>query len=564
MYISKVKLTNYRCFDGEFVLELNPGMNIIVGDNEAGKSTILEAIHLALTGQINGKGIWNELSEYLFNVDVVNRFVSAVKTGKADATLPEIRIEIYLKSAEEIEESDHENHILAELRGDDNTDRDNDASGFYMLIAFNDLYRAEYRSFIESREEISSLPVEYYDVGWMTFARDPITPRGIPYKSALIDSASYGYYGGGDLYLSHIVRDILDPEEINAITQAHRKMRDEFRKDDAIKQINEKINTGRSLSEKTISLSVELVTKNAWQNSVITELDNIPFGYIGQGARSIVKTELALYKRTAQNAGIILLEEPENHLSHSRLNMLLKKLSENYGEKQFLTTTHSSFVANKLGLNNLILLENRKVVRFAKISSETQKYFKHIAGYDTLRLILCKKAVLCEGDSDELVLQRCYMNEHSGRLPIEDGIEVISVGTSFLRFLEIADSLHKEVSVVTDNDGDVPGLERKYAKYIDEQRSPKKQYVHICIDWQVDDGETFGEETRQKFNYNTLEPRLLKCNSLEKLNEIFGTTYDSNTKLLDYMHDHKTECALAIFETKVPIEFPDYIKAAFR
>ena len=37
-------------------------MNIVVGDNEAGKSTILEAVNLALTGYLNGRNIRNELS----------------------------------------------------------------------------------------------------------------------------------------------------------------------------------------------------------------------------------------------------------------------------------------------------------------------------------------------------------------------------------------------------------------------------------------------------------------------------------------------------------------------
>ncbi|HWY37588.1 MAG TPA: AAA family ATPase [Bacteroidia bacterium] len=50
MYISSVNIENFKCFNGTFKLKMNEGVNILVGDNEAGKSTILEAIHLALTG----------------------------------------------------------------------------------------------------------------------------------------------------------------------------------------------------------------------------------------------------------------------------------------------------------------------------------------------------------------------------------------------------------------------------------------------------------------------------------------------------------------------------------
>ena len=70
MYITKVKIENFKRYKGMFELKLNDGLNIIVGDNESGKSTILEAINLALTGMINGRSIWNEVSQYLFNKDV--------------------------------------------------------------------------------------------------------------------------------------------------------------------------------------------------------------------------------------------------------------------------------------------------------------------------------------------------------------------------------------------------------------------------------------------------------------------------------------------------------------
>lgn len=289
--------------------------------------------------------------------------------------------------------------------------------------------------------EESDLPIEYYDITWTTFARDVITTRSIPYKSSLIDSSEYRYQSGNDLYLSRIIKGSLEPEDITSIAQAHRKMRDTFINDPSIEAINNKINQDASLTDKKIALSVELVTKNAWENSLVTQLDEIPFHYMGKGEQCVVKTELALAKRTSQNASIILLEEPENHLSHTRLNQLIKCISEQYAEKQILISTHSSFVANKLGLGKVMLLDNLRITKFSELSEDTYNFFKKVAGYDTLRMILCKKAILCEGDSDELVIQKAYMQLNDGRLPIEDGIEVISVGVSFLRFLEIADCI---------------------------------------------------------------------------------------------------------------------------
>ncbi|MGM9541053.1 AAA family ATPase [Anaerovibrio sp.] len=67
---------------------------MIFGDNEAGKSTILEAINLALTGIISGKSIWNEISQYIFYKEAVDEYI--VSLGTASIALPYITIEIFL------------------------------------------------------------------------------------------------------------------------------------------------------------------------------------------------------------------------------------------------------------------------------------------------------------------------------------------------------------------------------------------------------------------------------------------------------------------------------------
>jgi predicted ATP-binding protein involved in virulence len=52
--ISHVYIKNFKLFQS-FEMSLNPDLNIIVGDNETGKSIILEATALALTKRLNGK-----------------------------------------------------------------------------------------------------------------------------------------------------------------------------------------------------------------------------------------------------------------------------------------------------------------------------------------------------------------------------------------------------------------------------------------------------------------------------------------------------------------------------
>lgn len=544
MAIKKVKIHNFKCFSDVFELELNKGLNILVGNNETGKSTILEAIHLALTGVYCGRNIRNELSQYLFNNTAIALYIQSVNAG-SPLPPPSILIEIYFDGS-----------INPAFEGNGNTDRANSVEGLKFEISYSNKYDDEYGKLI-SQKSMVSLPIEYYEASWTTFSRENITIRSIPVKSAMIDSSNYRYQNGSDVYISRIVKDLLSPEEVTSVAQAHRNMKDAFIGDPSIQAINNRISAESSIINGTVSLSVDLGTKNAWESSLVTQLNDIPFGYIGKGAQCVLKTELALTHRQAQNAQIILLEEPESHLSFSKLNQLISAIKKKYEGKQIIISTHSSVVVNKLGLDNLLLLDNHRVTKITNLPSVD--FFKKVSGYDTLRMLLCQKAILVEGDSDELIIQKAYMKHHNGRLPIEDQIDVISVGTSFLRFLEIADALHLSVAVVTDNDGDIDALERKYSNYLGVN---KKEYIKICYDKTIDSGDLrIGDAP---YNYNTLEPKIIKANGsdLALFNELFGTEYTEIDILRKYMKHHKTECALAIFETDKSVVFPEYILEA--
>lgn len=95
MRIEKVKIKNYKLFQ-DFTMLFNDDLNIIVGDNEAGKSTLLEAIGLALTSQIAGRNIQYELSPFLFNMGVVKEYIDGLQNNPA-TPLPQILIEVFLK-----------------------------------------------------------------------------------------------------------------------------------------------------------------------------------------------------------------------------------------------------------------------------------------------------------------------------------------------------------------------------------------------------------------------------------------------------------------------------------
>ena len=94
MVITKIHIENYKSLR-TFDLTFNNDLNIIVGDNEAGKSSLLEAINIGLTCQLNNKSLSFELSPYLFNSGVVLEYIEKLRQGKKIEP-PKILIELYL------------------------------------------------------------------------------------------------------------------------------------------------------------------------------------------------------------------------------------------------------------------------------------------------------------------------------------------------------------------------------------------------------------------------------------------------------------------------------------
>lgn len=277
----------------------------------------------------------------------------------------------------------------------------------------------------------------------------------------------------------------------------------------------------------------------------------------------MIQAGIALDKRRPEKTTLLLFEEPENHLSHTNLNQLISLVSKGADGRKIVMTTHSSYVANVLGLENIQIVGPSEggtiCAPLSGLDKQTLNFFKKLPGYDTLRLVLAKAAVLVEGPSDELVVQLAYRKTHEGRLPIDDGIDVISVGSGFLRFLELAAAIQARVLVLTDSDGKPEKLKTKYQAY---SSSSNIEVSFVDKIYQPNDPE--GVDPDKKLNWNTLEAEVLRANSLDEINSILGKSYPNEASLLKYMEGNKTEVALALFEDCESVKVPEYISKGLK
>jgi len=528
--ISKIRIRGYRIYR-DFTLKPNPKFNLLVGGNDVGKSTLLEAIALALNGRLGSRSVLDELNPYWFNAPLVKSFLADYAAGKRPA-LPEICIEVFL--ADRVE--------LQALCGAVNSDVPTNACPGVCLRVFpNPEYGPELDEWMKTPSSL--LPVEYYTYEWRSFADQTLLKRPRQLSVAMIDSRTVRSATGVDYHLRQILGGHLEASEKAAISLAFRKVKADMTAG-PLAGVNKRLGElEASLHNQPMALAMDQTARTSWEESVSPHVDDVPFSMAGQGQQASIKISLAM-KRHSEQASIVMIEEPENHLSHTSLSTLLSRIESLAGEQQQLfISTHSTYVLNRLGLDQLLLINRGVASSITQLSKETVSYFQRLPGYDTLRMVLADKVVLVEGPSDEIVFERFFKDKH-GKTPMACGIDVLSMrGLALGRCLELCAAIDKKVAVLRDNDGIDPADLREGVK---QWLVPDKRELFIGA---VSSG-------------TTLEPQLESHNGAVLLREVLGLTPAAD--LQTWMHREKTEGALRIASSDKTLTPPAYMAEAVK
>lgn len=527
--LKRLVIRGYRRYQ-DLTFEPHASFNILVGDNDAGKSTILEAINLALTGRINGRQATEELHPFWFNQVQVAEFFAARKGGKAVAA-PEILIEVTLEDRDD----------LARLSGAVNSYVPSTTlPGVTMRVRVDPEYSVEFEQFV-AETMVEVLPVEYYRIDWSSFQGSTLTQRPKQLSTALIDSRTVRSGTGVDYHLKQILNDHLSPEDRAKVSVAFREVKAAMT-DDHLKKISATLSEREgSLPGQVLSLAMDQSSRSSWDSAVVPHVNDIPFSLAGLGHQAMTKISLAM-RKSNDTAGVVLLEEPENHLSHTCLNMLIGLIQQlAMNDQQLFVATHSSHVLNKLGLDHLQLVSAGAVSQLDRLEESTTRYFQKLPGFDTLRAVVAKKIVLVEGPSDELLFEYFYKELHGGKRPIEEGIDILSMrGLSLKRFLELTRLLNKPCAVLIDNDGkDINAALADLGTYIDDRRKV-----------------FFGDAEHGE----TLEPQLVQWNDEKTIRA--AASVPQSAVLATWMKNNKTEVALEIASSKSKITAPKYFRDA--
>ncbi len=233
--------------------------------------------------------------------------------------------------------------------------------------------------------------------------------------------------------------------EKNKHQNEYRKHKENF-KNEILAELNAKV--------PDYDFSIRNNSKANLETDLTLTENNISIENKGKGIQCFIKTKFALSK-VEENLDVVLIEEPENHLSHINMKKLIREF-EGSEKKQIIISTHSNLISSRLDLRNSILLNSNSntPVHLKDLDEETAKFFIKAPDNNILEYVLSKKVILVEGDAEFMLMDSFFQTSKSKTLETSD-IHIISVdGTSFKRYLDIAKTLDIKTALIRDNDGD--------------------------------------------------------------------------------------------------------------
>lgn len=511
--IKKIRLINFKRFK-DYVIEPNKRINVFIGDNEAGKSSILEAIALVSNGNVGR--VESIGLDRLFNMDVITEFLER-KERKFD-DLPSLHIELYLTG-----EFDHT------MNGKNNSEGTAE-DGIRLVCRPNGDYRNEVTEIL--RDHNDYFPYEYYSIHFSTFADEPYSGYKKKIRFVMIDSSNMkSEYATDEFVRRMYIQYTQDNEKERALHNSqYRLLRNQFRVE-SLDELNSR------LKNQNYSFGLKSGSSMHLDGDLMIYEDKIGIDSKGTGRQIFIKTEFAL-ERPGTNVDIILLEEPENHLSHVNLRKLIQRVADTQ-DGQIFITTHNSLISTRLELKNILIMHMNGMdcpVGLKDLSDDTAKYFMKTPPASMVEYVLSQKSILVEGPAEYMLMEKFYKSI-AKNLPEKNDVHIIDVrGLSFKRYLDIAKLTGSKVAVLTDNDAD-------------PQRNCIDKYMDYCDDENI---EIFFEKDPNKRTFEVV---------------LYGDNQDLCDKLFKgnaqaYMLNNKTEAAYRLLSLDKELVVPDYIRRA--
>lgn len=456
MYLSELKLWNFRKYgstDDEpgLIVPFKKGLNLLVGENDSGKTAIIDAIRYILGTQSYDYQRMTEKDFY--------------KPANGKRTT-ELKIECTFSSLSPME-----------------------AGNFIEWLSFNenDNYELQIRlkaKMIENRivvdiraglegadSQLDGAAKELLRTTYLKPLRDAESELTPGYRSRL-----------AQILKSHELFRVQEEEDhplVHFFKKANEQINDYFSEQEiTIEDADAKqdiTTTGSKISDTLNEFLKEFFSEGE-QNKALFRISDVELTDIlkklslnlddnrsGLGTLNLlfIATELLLLQDDSINGlKLGLIEEIEAHLHPQAQLRLIDFLQNAQTKGQFILTTHSTTLASSISLKNLIICRDNQAFpmgpKYTQLADDDYGFLERFLDATKANLFFARGVILVEGDAENLLLPTIAKILHK---PLhKHGVSIVNVGsTAFLRYAKIfirkdGKKMKLPVAIITDLD----------------------------------------------------------------------------------------------------------------
>lgn len=451
MYIAELRIDNFRCFgEGErrFILPLSAGLTALVGENDTGKTAVIDALRFVL-GTRDQEYFRVEDTDFHWPVAEKERrteirircqfdgltthdkgaFAEYLTYVERDGKT-EVVLYVNWTAKDTAGARGTRRFVSVELRSGETGDGpplDAEARNLLRATYLRPLRDAEramaagrgsrLSQILHHTKEVREKGADYDKVANPKPDPDTLSVLGVgDYASALLGNRE-GIKKARERLNEHYLKPL---SFIGDDLTGHIRVNASGDKDARLRQLLEK-------------LELELKDENA----------EAPANRgLGSNNLLFMACELLLLGSEAADFPLLLIEEPEAHLHPQRQLRLMQFLQNQAsversdGQKiQIIVTTHSPNLASTISLDNLVLIQDGKAFSMksgkTKLEKSDYRFLERFLDVTKANLFFARGVVIVEGDGENILLPT--LARLIGRDFAEHGVSLVNVGHTGLR-----------------------------------------------------------------------------------------------------------------------------------